>query len=274
MRTRYRKILVAAALSALASMAILASAADAATPPAPYQDFAGCPSKAEFEFVVECEKLELNGGHISFGSRDIPITSTILVRGGYESGTGNYLYNNEGGIIPTRQTVPGGVIGLTGLKWLDSLGEKYLKLYATVELAGNPGSVFAPVWSLPVKLHLEGPLLGKGCYVGSNAQPINLGLTLGTTSPPPPNQPISGHNSSPLVPEAGRPAVLVGTNGALVDNAYSVPAASGCQLEIGNEKISVDKLVNQQYKLPAAAGTNEAILDFNVAYVPDSVVYP
>ena len=46
MRTRYRKILVAAALTALALMAIFASAANAATPAAPYQDFAGCPSRS------------------------------------------------------------------------------------------------------------------------------------------------------------------------------------------------------------------------------------
>jgi hypothetical protein len=274
MRTRFRKILVAAALSALASMAILASAAVAATPAAPYQDFAGCPSPAEKEFVAACEKLELTGGHISFGSRDIPITNTIVVRGGYEATTGDYLYNGEGGIVPVRQTVPGGVIGLTGYKWLDSYSENALKLYATVELAGNPGSVFEPAWSLPVKVHLESPLLGKGCFVGSNAHPINLGLTVGATNPPAPAQPISGRLSSPLMPEAARPAVEVGSDGVLVDNAYAAPAASGCKLELGGRTIAIDSVVNSAYHLPAAAGQNEAILDFDVAYVSNSVVYP
>lgn len=260
MRTRYRKFLVAAGAT-LASMALLASAADAATPAPPYQDFAGCPSSAEHEFVAACEKLELTGGHISFGSRDIPITNTILVRGAYEAETGNYLYNDEGGIIPTRQTVPGGVIGMTGLKSLDSYSEKSLKLYATIELAGRAGSVFEPAWTLPIKVHLESPLLGKGCYVGSTADPIDLGLAIATPS-------------SPLTPEAARPAVEVGTDGVLADNAYSVPAASGCRLELGSRSISIDSLVNAAYHLPAAAGTNSAALDFNVAYVSNSVIYP
>jgi hypothetical protein len=273
MRTRYRKILVAAALTALASMALLASVANAATPPAPYQDFAGCPSPAENDAVASCEKLEFTGGHISFGNRDMPITSPIVMSGAFEQVTGNYLFNAEGGIRPVRQTVPGGVIGMTGLKSLDEFSEKALKLYGVVELAGTPGSVFDSVWPVPVKIHLESPLLGKGCYIGSNANPVNLNLTVGTTEPPAPNSPISGRPSGELTPEAGRPQVEVSTDGALADNAYAVPAASGCKIEAGRLTIPIDSLVNQAYHLPAAAGTNETILDFDVSYVPSFVVY-
>src|ERR1700743_1127928 len=103
MRTRYRKILVVAALTALALTAIFASAADAATPAPPYQDFAGCQSEAENEFIGICEKIELTGGHISFGNRVIPVSNTILLRGGSEALTGNFVFNDEGGIIPARQ---------------------------------------------------------------------------------------------------------------------------------------------------------------------------
>jgi hypothetical protein len=274
MRTRYRKILVAAALTALALTAIIASAANAATPPAPYQDFAGCPSPAENDAVASCEKLEFTGGHISFGNRDMPITTTIHMNGGFEQVTGNYLFNAEGGIVPVRQTVPGGVIGLTGMKALDSFSEKALKLYGVVELAGNPGSVTNALWTVPVKIHLESPLLGKGCYVGSSANPIDLNLTVGTTEPAAPNKPISGQPSSELTPEAGRPAVEVSTGGALVDNTYAAPVASGCKIEAGGLTIPIDSLVNSGYHLPAAAGTNEAILDFNVAYASPFTVYP
>jgi hypothetical protein len=273
MRSRYRKILVAKG-TALASMALLASAAQAATPAPPYQDFAGCPSPAEHVFVESCEKLEFTGGHISLGSRDVPISHTIVVRGGFEQLTGNYLFNSEGGIVPVRQTVPGGLIGMTGLKWLDSLSASALKLYASVELAGQPGSVFESAWSLPIKIHLENQVLGKGCYVGSNANPIQLQLTAGTTSPPPPNQPISGQFSGPSTPEAGRPAVQVSKGGILVDNAYATPGASGCQLEVGKNPVPLDELVDAAYHLPAAAGSNETILDFDVSYVSPAVVYP
>ncbi|HEY0279072.1 MAG TPA: hypothetical protein VGC32_12465 [Solirubrobacterales bacterium] len=274
MRTRYRKILVTAALTALALTAVFASAANAATPAPPYQDFAGCPSEAENEFIGICEKVEFTGGNISFGSRNIPISSTMVLRGGSESLTGDFVFNGEGGLTAARQQVPGGVIGMTGLKWLDAFSEKQLKLYATVELAGQLGSTFEPTLSVPVKVHLESPLLGKGCYVGSNANPINLDLTTGTTNPPLPNHPISGHFGSSPEPEAARPEVSVSNGGLFVDNAYAVPAASGCKLEAGGYSISLDSAVNSQYKLPAAAGTNETALDFNVAFVAPFVVYP
>ncbi len=261
MSKRYRKILVAAALTALASMAIFASAANAATPAPPYQDFAGCPSEAENEFVAECVKYEFTGGHISFGNRDLPITNTIVLRGGFESVTGTFVFNNEGGIVPVRQTVPGGVIGMTGLKWLDEFSSKALKLSATVELAGQPGSITVPKFSVPVKLHLESPLLGKGCYVGSNSSPI--ALNLGVAQAP-----------EELTPEEGRPEVLVGTGGVFTDSSYAVPAASGCNLEVGGISIPIDSLVDSAYKLPAAAGTNATSLDFDLSFVSPFVVYP
>ena len=45
---------------------------------------------------------------------------------------------------------------------------------------------------LPVKVKLSNVFLGSSCYVGSEANPIILNLTTGTTSPPAPNKPIKG----------------------------------------------------------------------------------
>ncbi|MBS1892640.1 MAG: hypothetical protein JST59_15195 [Actinobacteria bacterium] len=277
MRTRYRKILVAAALSALASMAILASAATAATPAAPYQDFAGCPSRAESPFVGSCVKYTFSGGKIGLGNREIPVTNPIVLRGGFEQITGNFLYNAEGGIVPAKQTVPGGLIGLTGMSWLDEiLGSKEgLKLYATVELAGSPSSVNELPFTVPVKVHLENPALGSGCYVGSATAPLTLRLTNGTTNPPAPNKPISGEVAGEFEPEAARPEVFTtATAGTLVDNAYAVPGASGCKLTVGPYNVSIDNLVDAAYKLPAAGGTNTTTLTYTASVVDPGVVYP
>ncbi|HEX3359907.1 MAG TPA: hypothetical protein VHS74_02845 [Solirubrobacterales bacterium] len=276
MSTRYRKILVAAALTALALTAILASAANAATPAPPYQDFAGCPNAEESEFVGDCIKYEFTGGHIGFGKRDIPVTNPIVLRGGIESETEAFVFNSEGGIVPVRQPVPGGLVGLTGYKWLDeALGSSsLLKLYATVELAGQPVNVNEPPMTLPIKLHLENPFLGEGCYVGSAANPITLHLTTGTTSPPAPNLPISGHKPGAAEHEVSRPAVLTARSGLFVDNAYSVPAASGCEFKFGPIHQSIDSQINSSYGLPSAAGNNTAELAFNVSLVLASVVYP
>ncbi len=277
MRTRYRKILVAAALTALALTAIFASAANAATPAPPYQDFAGCPSLTENEFVASCLKESFSGGEISLGKREIPVTNPIVLRGGFEQITGNFLSNSEGGIVPVRQTVPGGLVGLTGFPWLDEiLGSKeQLKLYATVELAGTPGNIRRPPFTLPIKVHLENPALGSSCYVGSNAEPIKLNLTTGTTSPPAPNKPITGKPAGEFESEAGRPEVNVTTpSGEEVDNAYAVPDATGCQLKLGPFVVPIDEVVDNAYGLSAAAGTNTAILDYSMSVVSPEVVYP
>src|SRR2546430_1397231 len=53
--------------------------------------------------------------------------------------------------------------------------------------AGQGGAV-----TLPLKVKLDNPLLATACYIGSNTEPVVLNLTTGTTSPPPPNKPISG----------------------------------------------------------------------------------
>jgi hypothetical protein len=263
MRTRYRKILVAAALSALASMAILASAANAATPAPPYQDFAGCPSPAEQPFVGECLKYQFTGGHIGFGKRDIPITNTIVLRGAIEQETENWLQNSEGGIVPVRQTVPGGLIGLTGYSWLDQAVESsnQLKLYATVELAGNVGNLLQPTLNVPVKVHLENPFLGNGCYVGSNANPITLHLA--TTTP-----------LGPFEEEAARPEVITADGGVLSDGTYAVPGASGCTFNWGSIHQSLNSVVNSAYGLPAAAGKNTTALDYSLSAVLQGTVYP
>ncbi len=277
MRKRFRRILVAAGAT-LASMALLASAADAATPPpAPYQDFAGCPSPAENDFVAWCFKYEFTGGHLQLGKKNIPVTNPIVFRGGSRFTTGVFFGNSEAGIVPTRQTVEGGLIGLTGMTQLDELlaNQSALRVYATIESAGTPGgTVIEPPFTLPVKVHLENPLLGEGCYIGSNSQPIQLNLTTGTTSPPAPNHPITGTPFGEFESEAARPEVLTATGGLLVDNAFAVPAASGCTLNLGRYHISIDKLVNQAAKLPSAAGNNEAKLNAKLSLVSPEVAYP
>jgi hypothetical protein len=261
MRKRHRKILIAAALTALASMAIFASAANAATPAPPYQDFAGCPNQAEQQFVGECIKYELTGGHIGFGKREIPISKTIILRGAIEQETENFLHNSEGGIVPVQQIVPGGLIGMTGYKWLNEYSEKQLKLFATVELAGNVGSLLEPTLNVPIKIHLENQYLGNGCYVGSNASPIMLHLA--TTTP-----------LGQFEEEPSRPEVIKATGGVFTDNSYAVPGASGCVFNYRNTHQSINSIVNNAYGLPAAAGKSSTVLDYSLSGALQGTVYP
>jgi hypothetical protein len=274
MKLRHRKLFATAA-TALASLALVASAAEAAPPAAPYQDFAGCPSRAESGEVAECLKIEFTGGHVQLGSKEIPITKPFSLHGGLSFFGANWIGNSEAGITPVAQPVPGGLVGLTGNEQLDhALDTKQLRLNASIELAGTPGNFAGTGLVLPIKVHLENPLLGNACYVGSNASPINLNLITGTTTPPAPAAPITGQETGPFEPEASRPAVETAADGVWVDNTYVTPPASGCILKFGSRSVNISKYVNAGYHLPASAGKSSTALDFDFSVVSPTVVYP
>lgn len=260
--------------AAVMAMALLAPAAMAKTPAAGYSQFAGCPSKEENAAVVGCLTSTIKSGNFKMGNKNVPIEKPMTLSGGY-SEVGAFSYNSKGGLTKAKQKVPGGIIGLTGLTWLaEFLGIEALTLYATTELAGNPQPLAEPAY-LPIKVHLENTtgVLGSNCYVGSNTNPINLFLTTGTTSPPPPNTPITGKEPTPTFDE--KLEILHLNNGTFVDNSFSAPGASGCVLTLfGFIPISINGLVNAQSGLPAAAGTNETKQNFDIELVAQNKVYP
>jgi hypothetical protein len=267
-------MLVSALAAGLMAAALLAPGAFARTPAKGYEAFAGCPSPEENPEAFVCLNTKITGGHFQMGSKDVPITKPMTLSGAANA-EGNFVSSPAGGLSKAKQKVPGGVIGLTGLTWLlEFLGSEALTLYATTELAGQPKHVLEPPVSLPVKVHLENSVLGNNCYVGSNTNPIQLSLDTGTTSPPPPNKPISGR--SPEVPiETTNPTIVFINNGEFVDNSFAAPGASGCVLTLfGFIPISINGLVNSQSGLPAAAGTNETKQVFNIELTLQQLVYP
>ncbi|HXR30003.1 MAG TPA: hypothetical protein VN752_02540 [Solirubrobacterales bacterium] len=261
--------------TALIAIGLLAPSA-MSTPTKPgYERFAGCPSPAEVPGLFVCQRTVIDGGHFQMGSKDVPITSPITLSGGVAF-DGKIFANSQGGMSAAKQKVPGGVIGLTGLTWLaEFLGSEALTLWAVTEIAGQPqvGAGLETV-SLPIRVHLENTALGKNCYVGSFTNPIKLNLTYGTTSPPPPNTPISGE--FPTQGESDLPLVERFENGVLVDNSFAAPGASGCVLTLfGFIPISINGLVNTQSGLPAAAGTNETKQHVDrFEFTLQSTVYP
>lgn len=263
--------LPAALAVGLIAMALVAPASQAKEPAPGYSQFAGCPSPEEDPFVVQCVRSTITGGHFQMGSKDVPITNPMTLSGGFHK-DGIINANAKGGLSPVKQKVPGGVVGLTGLTWLlEFFGSEALTLYATTELAGGP-FVKGGILTLPVKVHLSNSLLGNNCYVGSVSNPITLNLTTGTTSPPAPNEPISG--KPPVNKLDPVTKILHQTEGVYVDNSFSAPGASGCVLTIGFIPISINGLVNSQSGLPAAAGTNETIQNFESESALSKVVYP
>lgn len=265
--------LLAAIGAALTALVLTAPAANAATPAPGYERFAGCPSPAEVPTVLLCTRTVIDGGHFQMGNKDVPIKKPMTLSGGVDAETGELIYNSKGGLTPVKQQVPGGVIGLTGLDWLvNFLSIEELQLFAVTELAGSTFPADEPL-VLPIKVHLINPVLGNNCYVGSDSNPIVLNLTTKTTSPPPPNQPISGMEPTPGVhPEQ---EVALFNNGIFVDNAFAAPGANGCKLVLfGFLPISINGLVNTASGLPSPAGTNETVQNFDLEVTVAGVVYP
>ena len=259
---RYFKLLVAVA-GLITAFAMLSPAAQAEKPNPGYEQFAGCPSPfTENKEIATCIRSEITSGHFKMGTKTVPIEKPIVLTGGVKNGFGPLFFNSEGGLSKSPQKVPGGVIGLTGLTWLlEFLGSEALTLYATTELAGTPIIGGLDFTILPVKVHLTNTALGNNCYVGSTASPINLKLITGTTSPPPPNKPISG--KPPTISFDPVLEIQKLSNGTFVDNSFSAPGASGCVLTLfGFIPISINGLVNTASGLPAAAGTNETVQNF------------
>jgi hypothetical protein len=249
-----RRTLASAAAATLGCLALATSSSAAKPPPNPeFVPFSDCP--AYVKHVAHCIVAQTTSGEFVLGNKTVPINKTITVQGGLIEGSTVLVPANDGNTLSkTPLTVPGGLTGIEGL----SLGE----VTATTELTG-PVEIFAnnlegagPAVKLPIKVRLENPVLGESCYVGSEAAPIVLNLTTGTTNPPPPNKPISGNPGTVSL----NPALTIITisGNSLVDNSFAAPGAEGCG---GLLSPVLDLVVNLQASLPAASGKNTAILN-------------
>jgi hypothetical protein len=264
---------VAIALSVV--LALGASTASAA-PKGEYKVFADCPTSNPA--LSGCIAAHTEGGEFTIGKQTVPIKKVQTVQGGFieeTSGTLRFVgaaHNNT--LSKTPQVVPGGVLGtLCGklplsLKTLCNsfLSKGLTAVTATTELAApasniglNEGNLLSQNWtalSLPIKVKLNNAFLGTNCYIGSNSSPITLNLTTGETSPPPSNKPIKGKVGSNSIRAEGN--ILVISNSSLVDNSFAAPGATGCG---GASSLIVDPVLNSVLGIPAAAGTNTAILN-------------
>jgi hypothetical protein len=271
----------------LASLAVLASASSALAtehhPKGDYAQFNQCPlSNSATNF---CLFAQTESGEFIVGKKTVPIKNTITLQGGI-----HLVLNEELEIVGTEfigaengvtlsdpgQSVPGGLAGLVNCYEISNFFErlacelifenKLTGVTATTQLAAPASSIgislqnlieaTGTALSLPVKVKLDNPLFGSSCYIGSNAAPIPLPLTTGTTSPPEPNKPIKGKVGT--VEFKDEFALTIIKENTLVNNSFAAPAAAGCG---GIFSFLIDPLVNNKLGLPATAGHNTAILN-------------
>jgi hypothetical protein len=270
--------------SLIASLAVLAVASPAmATPKGEFAVFADCPLNVPE--LNACLYATTESGEFTIGKKTVPIVKPQILQGGIKeiavAPFVEFYGAKDGNTLPkTPQKVPGGLTGLVNCTEIKGSGllEKALRasceaifengltgVNASVELAApasqielNLGALLSATGTalkLPTKVHLENPLLGSSCYIGSNAAPVVISLTTGKTSPPPPNKSITGAVGEIEFTESG---ILRVHKNSLVNNSFAAPATNGCG---GIFEFLLGPIINSQLGVPSAAGHNTAILN-------------
>ncbi len=284
---RIRRLSIVTGIALIASLAIVASAA--AEPKGIFKKYNDCP--VEDPGLALCQFAETTGGEVAIGSTKVPINQTLVLQGGAIPTGGSNI--NEYFLVPakdgnslskTELNVPGGLAGLINCEEIKGSGLFEIiergTCKATFEngLTGvtmvtelvanttNPGILDLAALveekntalTLPTRAHLKNPLLGEGCFIGSEASPIQLHLIDGKTSPPEPNKPITGKLGTVTSEiEKGFESVQI-TENSLVDNSFSAPVVEGCG---GFFSFLLDPIIDAKLGLPSASGHNTAILN-------------
>jgi hypothetical protein len=277
-----------AALSALALSMMLASSALAKSPKGAFAVFAQCPTAT----ATTCFYLSSTGGELRLNKETIPLTKSVTVQGGIErnakTGAETFIAASNGETLSkTPQTLPGGLSGLFSCREIGNPLEKivceeefedgHTAVNVIPELAKPASEIVISKANflkhegvslqLPVKIRLENPFFGSECYVGSATNPVMWPLTTGTTKPSEPNKPISGTAGKVEVLEGGTLEKAI--EASLVENDFRAPEASGCG---GIYSSLIDPIVDSKFGLPAAAGTNTAILKGTVEFATAEAV--
>lgn len=267
---------LAAAAMAIGVAAVSAASASASAPTGIYAPFKYCPYQNSA--LTGCLVSTTTSGSFKLGTATVPVSAPITLQGGIavDSDTNATTWYNAGNggstLSNTPLNVPGGLLGLVNPGGFFGLLEQAFEnairsangVTATAELAGpvqfnylNYLIADGTAVTLPLKIHLQNAFLGPNCYIGSTSRPVTLRLTVGTTSPPAGTAPISGDPGTQTQQDDGHYAISNGIK--LVDNTFSVPAATDCGY-LPLDKLLITAAVNSREALPAAAGTNVAIL--------------
>jgi hypothetical protein len=262
--THARRLVIAGALTALAALGIASSAL--ATPTGGYAVFAQCP--VHEAGVNGCIYSPTTSGYITLGKQEVPIVKTQVLQGGLLKETEPLVKHMAGALngetlVKTPQKVPGGLLGLVKCNEISNIllritceltfENGVTGVNAVTELAAPASSVVlnlaaeqlgeGTALTLPIKVHLENPLLGSECYIGSSKEPITLNLTTGATVGGP-----TGKPGTKTTKEEGGIAEVSGMS--LVSNTFTAPKATGCGL-LG----LLDGIIDSKIGLPSSKNT-------------------
>lgn len=266
---------LAAAAVATGVVALSSSVAMAAAPTGDYVNFRGCPYTNPA--VGQCIYSNTTSGSFRLGNASVPINRSIVFQGGFTLDQTTFRTTVYPGPLETLSRtgldVPGGLLGIMdpggfGRVLYDlfiAATRSFNGVTATAELVGLPQFDFiqflvggSPSVVLPLRIKLDNPFLGSNCYIGSAGSPVTLRLTTGTTTPPRGVTPLRGSPGTLQSNQDG--TVNTATGVSLVDNTFSVPAATDCGSTFLDKPL-VTLAVNLKEGLPAAAGVSSAVLN-------------
>jgi hypothetical protein len=219
-----------------------------------------------------CTAVNGPSGSITIGKITAPLggsnTQDGLIISNTE-GTETLIPPPGGALVGSPLALPGGLQALVcpsssfALRELcrSSHPDRFLNtVVATLASAGNPSnfSLFAglevgsPIITLPVKLELDNPLLGRNCSIGSNREPIVLRPE--NVTPPTPSFSAFDANGTP---DPSGPLLLITlTNATQGDNQVAIPGAHDC----GFAGL-LDNAIDHNVGLPSPAGNNDVVLN-------------
>jgi hypothetical protein len=274
------------------AVAILLSADAAASATTVLEKFKNCPKGnpqvaicvyAQSQYSTAKWEKPVPPSTLTAGNVTIPLRHNLALQGGLEGlvveNEPQPLFRPENGapqLVPVPETIPGGLRAtidesmLSGASleaYRQALKNHEGKVTATIESAPFEAPLFVDntnlielaegtFITLPVKVKFDNPFLGPNCYAGSDAEPIVVELTDGTTTPPPPAEPMTGQEG---ILQGGK---LYGKlrEDSLVSNTFVAPAVEGCGREASWHE-EVDAAINTKAGLPSAAGRNSTRID-------------
>ncbi|ROQ59832.1 hypothetical protein EDD93_7237 [Streptomyces sp. 840.1] len=279
---RWRTGLLAAGAAAVVAIPLTplsASAASAANLNGDWAPFSRCPvddpamlAADGQDLVASCVSSYSPGGSIKLGSTEATTGANDMQFGVIQdtaAGTFKVIPPAGGSLVGAPTTIPGGLLGLmcpsdipvvTGV--CNSITNVSLnKVVATVESAGTPTefnltsglTTGQQIVKLPVRIHLENPLLGSNCYIGSASDPVIL-RPQNTTAPAVAIQRFDGDGTRNAAEGSMLRFALTGNTQG--DTTFSVPKATGCGL--GG---ILSWAVNLKTGLPSASGNNHLTLN-------------
>lgn len=226
--------------------------------------------------IVQCIASHSPGGSIKLGNTEVTTGASDLQVGviQHSGGTSTLVAPAGGALVADPADIPGGLLGLmcpSDIPVVSGICQGITnaslnRVTATMESVGTPSDFQLtagatsgqPILAIPVRIHLQNPLLGGSCYLGSAAHPIVLRPQNVTV----PKLGIQRFDGNGTANTAGVMNRLSLTGADQTDTTFAVPGASGCGLAG-----LLDWAVNLKTGLPSPGGHNNLVLNNASTYL-------